>query len=541
MEIYKGKSVCGGIAIGKITLIGEKRDASVPVLTNDTEAEKSRFYKALETSKKQLENIHSAAVESVGEESAEIFAIHKMMLEDTDFTDSIKNVINKEKVVAEYAVYKTGEEFAAMFSKMDNEYMRGRSADVRDISQRVISNLTGELVDVQKLSEPAIIVANDLSPSETVSLDRKNILAFVTMGGSVSSHTAILAGIMNVPAVVSANIPIKQNLNGAIAAVDAYTGKIYIDPDDELLRLLRKKLSEDKEEKSALEKMRGLKTVTADGKEIMLFANIGSPEDARYAAENDAEGIGLFRSEFLYVGKAEAPSEEEQFEAYKKVAEKMNGKSVVIRTFDLGADKRADYINFDDEENPALGVRGIRLSLAKKSLFKTQLRAILRASAYGNISIMYPMIISADEIRSAKKLTNEIRSELQKKSIPFGNVKEGIMIETPAAALISDALAAEADFFSIGTNDLTQYTLAADRQNSRLDKIYDVTHPAVMQLIKLTCDNAHKHGIWAGICGEAGSDTSVCEKLIRLGLDELSVSPTKILPLRKIISEVKAR
>lgn len=539
MDIYSGKSVFGGIAIGKIAVIGEKEEPCVPISTENTQHEINRFLKALQKSRQQLEELYCVAVENVGKESAEIFEIHKIMLEDSDYIDSVKNTIDKEKIMAEYAVLKTGEEFAKRFLEMDNEYMRGRGADVTDISQRVISNLKGKIPEAQKLLEPVIVVAQDLTPSETMQLDRKNILAFVTSGGSALSHTAILAGIMNIPAIVDANIPITSSLDGRIAAVDAHSGKIYINPDDALLVPLRKRLDADKKRFDELEKLRGKETVTADGKKISIFANISSSNDADYAIENDAEGIGLFRSEFLYIGRSKPPSEEEQFLAYKSVAEKMNGKPVIIRTFDLGADKRADYITFNNEENPALGVRGIRLSFENEEIFRTQLRAIYRASIYGNLSIMYPMIISEKEVLRAKKISSAVREELKNEGILFKNIDEGIMIETPAAALVSDALAKHVDFFSIGTNDLTQYTLAVDRQNARLENTYDAMHPAVLKLIELTCDNAHKNNIWAGVCGEIGGDIDACGKLLKLGIDELSVAPTKVLLLREIVSNLK--
>ncbi len=539
MEIYSGKSVYGGIAIGKIAVIGAKEEVIVPVSTSDTAYEKDRFKKALSKSKEQLSELYSTAVKMVGEESAEIFEIHKMMLEDSDYIENVEKIIDEEKIMAEYAVSKTGQEFSERFLKMDSEYMRERSADVTDISQRVVSNLKGKIPDGQKLREKVIIVANDLTPSETIGLDRKNILAFVTAGGSTLSHTAILAGIMNIPAIVASNIPVDNLLDGSIAAVDAYSGKIYINPDNALLTPLRKRLDEDKKRYLELSKLRGKETKTADGKKISLLANISSSKDIEYVLENDAEGIGLFRSEFLYVGRTKPPSEEEQFEAYKEVARRMQSKTVIIRTFDLGADKRADYLTFEDEENPALGVRGIRLSLENEDIFKTQLRAIYRASIYGNISIMYPMIISEDEVKKAKHISESVRNELKEKNIPFGRVEEGIMIETPAAALISDKLAHMVDFFSIGTNDLTQYTLAIDRQNSTLSEIYDVMHPGVLSLIKITCENAHKNGIWVGVCGEMGGSIEACKTLLQLGIDELSVSPTKILPLREIISRIE--
>lgn len=539
MEIYNGKSVYGGIAIGKIAVIGAKEEVIVPVSVANTAYEKERFKKALLKSKEQLSELYSTAVETVGKESAEIFEIHKMMLEDTDYIENVEKIIDEEKIMAEYAVSKTGQEFSERFLKMDSEYMRERSADVTDISQRVISNLKGKIPDGQKLREKVIIVAEDLTPSETIGLDRKNILAFVTAGGSTLSHTAILAGIMNIPAIVASNIPVDNSLDGSIAAVDAYSGKIYINPDNALLTPLRKRLDEDKKRYLELSKLRGMETKTKDGKKISLLANISSSKDVSYALENDAEGIGLFRSEFLYVGRTKPPSEEEQFEAYKEVAQKMQSKTVIIRTFDLGADKRADYLTFEDEENPALGVRGIRLSLENEEIFKTQLRAIYRASVYGNISIMYPMIISEEEVKRAKLISKQVRNELKEKNILFGNVEEGVMIETPAAALISDKLARMVDFFSIGTNDLTQYTLAVDRQNSRLGNLYDVMHPSVLNLIKMTCENAHKNSIWVGVCGEMGGSLDACKTLLSLGIDELSVSPTKILPLRETISKIE--
>ena len=540
MNIYSGKSVFGGIAIGKIAVIPPKSNTSSPTKTDNCEKEKIRFLSAVDLAKNQIKELYNAALKRVGPDSAEIFEIHKMMLEDSDFINSVLKTIDTEHVNAEYAVYKTGEEFAALFSQMDNEYMQGRSADVTDISQRVISNLRGGSDVTGNLNEPSIIVAETLTPSETVQLDRSNILAFVTSKGSVSSHTAILAGVMNIPAIVSADIPVDASLEGHIAAVDAYSGKIYLDPDSALLAPLRLRLDEDKKRKQNLDKYRNKQTITADNKKIMLFANIGSTKDISSVLENDAEGVGLFRSEFLYLENPLPPDENTQFEAYKTVAQKLSGKPLIIRTFDLGADKKADYITLDNEENPALGVRGIRLSLAKKELFKTQLRAIYRASAFGNILVMYPMITSVEEIRKIKKISEEVKKELSGEKIEYNDVKEGIMIETPAAALISDQLAKEVDFFSIGTNDLTQYTLAADRQNPNLDEVYDVIHPSIFKLIEITCKNAHENGIWAGICGELGALESATQKLLAAGIDEFSVSPTKILSMRETISNCVA-
>lgn len=537
MNIYSGKSVSGGIAIGRITVISPKRDASSPVRTDDCEKEKIRFLSAVDLAKKQIKELYETALKRVGAESAEIFEIHKMMLEDCDFINSVLKTIDTDHVIAEYAVYKTGETFSGMFSEMDNEYMRERSADVIDISQRVISNLSGGGSAGGILSEPTIIVAETLTPSETVQLDRSKILAFVTSKGSVSSHTAILAGVMNIPAIVSADIPVLPALEGHIAAVDAYSGKIYLDPDSALLAPLQLRLDQDKKRKENLDKYRGVPTKTSDGKKIMLLANIGSPEDISSVIKNDAEGVGLFRSEFLYLESNQPPDEITQLKAYSSVAKKLGDKPLIIRTFDLGADKKADYITMEEEENPALGVRGIRLCFEKEELFKTQLRAIYRASAFGNIMVMYPMITSLDEVHRIKKITKEVKKELSYEKIEYNNIKEGIMIETPAAALISDVLAEEVDFFSIGTNDLTQYTLAADRQNPNLDDVYNVVHPSVFKLIELTCKNAHKKGIWVGICGEMGASEEATKRLIAAGIDEFSVSPQKILSLREAISK----
>jgi len=537
MNIYSGKSVSGGIAIGRITVISPKRDASSPVRTDDCEKGKIRFLSAVDLAKKQIKELYETALKRVGAESAEIFEIHKMMLEDCDFINSVLKTIDTDHVIAEYAVYKTGETFSGMFSEMDNEYMRERSADVIDISQRVISNLSGGGSAGGILSEPTIIVAETLTPSETVQLDRSKILAFVTSKGSVSSHTAILAGVMNIPAIVSADIPVLPALEGHIAAVDAYSGKIYLDPDSALLAPLQLRLDQDKKRKENLDKYRGVPTKTSDGKKIMLLANIGSPEDISSVIKNDAEGVGLFRSEFLYLESNQPPDEITQLKAYSSVAKKLGDKPLIIRTFDLGADKKADYITMEEEENPALGVRGIRLCFEKEELFKTQLRAIYRASAFGNIMVMYPMITSLDEVHRIKKITKEVKKELSYEKIEYNNIKEGIMIETPAAALISDVLAEEVDFFSIGTNDLTQYTLAADRQNPNLDDVYNVVHPSVFKLIELTCKNAHKKGIWVGICGEMGASEEATKRLIAAGIDEFSVSPQKILSLREAISK----
>ena len=537
MQVYHGKSVFGGIAIGKISVFSKKEHRIVRVKISDIDAELVRFEAAKQTALTQLAALYEKACREVGEANAAIFEVHRMMLEDDDFIDSVKNIITTQQVNAEYAVGLTADNFANMFSAMDDEYMRGRAADVKDISERLISILKGSADGRLDAEDPVIVLAEDLAPSETVQMDKDKILSFVTVHGSVNSHTAILARTMGIPALVDTGFALTEDLNGKEAIVDGFDGVIYIEPDEETSERLLKRKEEEDEKKELLLTLKGKEDVTQDGRHVMLYANIGSTGDLAMVLKNDASGIGLFRSEFIYLESDDFPSENEQFQIYKSVAETMAGKRVIIRTLDIGADKKVDYFNLDAEENPALGYRAIRICLSQPEIFKTQLRAILRAGVYGNIAIMYPMITSVDEVRKIKVIMNEVKAELKEQGIAYADVLEGIMIETPAAVMVSDELAKEVDFFSIGTNDLTQYTLAIDRQNPKLDDFYNPHHPAVLKMIRMTAENAHKAGIWAGICGELGADTTLTEEFIRMGVDELSVSPGRILQIRKIIRE----
>ena len=537
MQVYHGKSVFGGIAIGKISVFSKKEHKIVRVKINDTDVELARFEETRQTALTQLAALYDKACKEVGEANAAIFEVHQMMLEDDDFTDSVNNIITTQQVNAEYAVGVTADNFANMFSAMDDEYMRGRAADVKDISERLISILKGGRQGQVNVDEPVIILADDLAPSETVQMDKDKILSFVTVHGSVNSHTAILARTMGIPALVDTGLTLTESLDGTEAIVDGFDGAIYIEPDKETYDRLSKRKREEDEKKELLLTLKGKEDVTLDGQQVMLYANIGSTGDLAMVLKNDASGIGLFRSEFIYLGRDDFPTENEQFQIYKSVAETMAGKRVIIRTLDIGADKKVDYFNLGEEENPALGYRAIRICLSQPEIFKTQLRAILRAGVYGNIAIMYPMITSVKEVRRIKDIMREVKAELKEQGIVYADVLEGIMIETPAAVMVSDELAKEVDFFSIGTNDLTQYTLAIDRQNPRLDDFYDPHHPAVLKMIRMTVENAHKAGIWAGICGELGADTTLTEEFIRMGVDELSVSPGRVLPIRKIIRE----
>ena len=537
MQVYHGKSVFGGIAIGKISVFSKKEHRIVRVKISDIDAELVHFEAAKQTALTQLAALYEKACREVGEANAAIFEVHRMMLEDDDFIDSVKNIITTQQVNAEYAVGLTADNFANMFSAMDDEYMRGRAADVKDISERLISILKGSADGRLDAEDPVIVLAEDLAPSETVQMDKDKILSFVTVHGSVNSHTAILARTMGIPALVDTGFALTEDLNGKEAIVDGFDGVIYIEPDEETSERLLKRKEEEDEKKELLLTLKGKEDVTQDGRHVMLYANIGSTGDLAMVLKNDASGIGLFRSEFIYLESDDFPSENEQFQIYKSVAETMAGKRVIIRTLDIGADKKVDYFNLDAEENPALGYRAIRICLSQPEIFKTQLRAILRAGVYGNIAIMYPMITSVDEVRKIKVIMNEVKAELKEQGIAYADVLEGIMIETPAAVMVSDELAKEVDFFSIGTNDLTQYTLAIDRQNPKLDDFYNPHHPAVLKMIRMTVENAHKAGIWAGICGELGADTTLTEEFIRMGVDELSVSPGRILQIRKIIRE----
>ena len=538
MVVCQGKSVLKGIAIGKIYLYEKQEYVLEQKQVADAEAEVARFEAAKETAIGQLDDLYEKALEEAGEEQAMIFDVHKMMLDDGDYLDAITGLIRSEKVNAEYAVHTTGEQFAAVFASMDDDYMKARSADVKDISGRVIRILAGIGDGSIASEEPVILLADDLTPSETVSLDKSKILAFVTRNGSANSHTAILARSMNIPALVQTDVELLKEYHGMDAVVDGLDGKLYLDPEEAVLAELVQKKEACGRERAELEKLIGLDNVTRDGRKINVYANIGSPEDVDKVLLNDAGGIGLFRSEFLYLGREDYPSEEEQFEIYKEVLSRMEGKKVIIRTLDIGADKQVDYFKLPKEENPAMGYRAIRICLDRIDVFKTQLRAIYRASVYGTAAIMFPMIISVKEILRIKEIVEEVKEELTAAGIEIAPVELGIMVETPAAVMISEELAKEVSFFSIGTNDLTQYTLAIDRQNQSLDTIYDSHHPAVLRMIRMTIENGHKGGAWVGICGELGADTTLTKTFVDMGIDELSVSPTYVLGLRKAIREI---
>ena len=537
MEQYQGKSVFGGVAIGRIHVFSKGQQQVKRIKVQDTEAEKKRYREAVQTAITELQGLYDKALKEVGEANAAIFEMHQMMLEDEDFTESVENIIDSQSVNAEYAVASTGDNFAQMFASMDDEYMRGRAADVKDISERLVSVLNGASRQQMDADEPVIVMAVDLAPSETVQMDKDKVLSFVTTQGSVNSHTAILARTMSIPALIGVDMPLDAELEGKFAIVDGDNGTVYIDPSEDVLAQMQEKKEQAEEKKQLLQQLKGKETITKDGKKIKLYANIGNSKDLAMVLQNDAEGIGLFRSEFLYLEKEDYPTENEQFMVCKMVAETMAGKQVIIRTLDIGADKQCDYFNMDPEDNPALGYRAIRICLTRPEVFKTQLRALYRASAFGNISIMYPMITSVWEVKQIKKIVEEVKEELRAQNIEFGEVAQGIMIETPAAVMISRELAKEVDFFSIGTNDLTQYTLAIDRQNPKLDDFYDAHHPAVLEMIRMVAQNAHAEGIWAGICGELGADLELTEQFVQMGIDELSVSPGRILPIRKIVRE----
>lgn len=533
-----GKSVLQGIAIGKIYLYQKQEYELKKEVISDINQEIKRFEEAKEQAIGELDELYQTALQDAGEEHAMIFEVHKMMLEDGDYVETIENQIKEESINAEYAVNTAGEQFAAVFATMEDDYMKARAADVQDISQRVIRILAGIGEGVIRSKEPVILLADDLTPSETIQMDKSKILAFVTKHGSVNSHTAILARAMNIPSLVKTDVGLLEEYNGIRAVVDGNTGVFIINPDDETLDEMRKKKVEYQSEQTALLDMIGKENVTKDGRRINVYANIGNATDVPKVLENDGGGIGLFRSEFLYLGRADYPSEEEQFEVYKEVLSKMDGKKVIIRTLDIGADKQADYFNIPKEENPAMGYRAIRICLDRVDVFKTQLRAIYRASAFGTASIMFPMIISVTEIKQIKKIVEEVKKELKENGISFNQVELGIMIETPAAVMISDELAKEVEFFSIGTNDLTQYTLAIDRQNPNLDHIYDSHHKAVLKMIQMTIENGHKEGIWVGICGELAGDVTLTKTFVDMGIDELSVSASGILKLRKAVREL---
>ncbi len=538
MQVYSGKSVFGGIAIGKISVYRKNEQQVKRVRTEDTKGELARYEAAKAAAIEQLQELYQKALKEVGEANAAIFEIHQMMLDDGDYNESVENIIETQKVNAEYAVAVTGDNFAQMFRAMDDDYMRERAADVKDISERVLSILNGGQKGKVVTDEPVIIVADDLAPSETVQLEKDMVLSFVTVHGSVNSHTAILARTMAIPALIGTEeLPLDDTVDGKLAVVDGLNGKIYVEPDAQTLEAMKKRRQAELEKKELLQLLKGKENVTLDGKKIMLYANIGNIKDLATVIQNDAGGIGLFRSEFIYLEKDRYPTEEEQFSIYKTAVETMAGKRVIIRTLDIGADKQCEYFKMDKEENPALGYRAIRICLTRPEIFKTQLRALFRASAYGNLAIMYPMITSLWEVKRIKEIVEEVKAELTAEQLELGNPQQGIMIETPAAVMMSGELAKEVDFFSIGTNDLTQYTLAIDRQNPKLDKFYDAHHPAVLSMIRMTVENAHKAGIWAGICGELGADTSLTKEFLAMGVDELSVSPGSILPIRKIILE----
>ena len=539
MQRFQGKSVYKGIAMGPVVVL-KKNDYQVKrTRIEDPESEAKRVTEAVEKSQDQLGRLYDKAVKEVGEASAAIFEVHQMMLEDEDYLEAIQNMIQTEQVNAEYAVAVTGDNFAEMFAAMDDDYMKARSADIKDISERLVRNLSGqEDTDLSSI-DPSVIVADDLSPSETVQMDKDKILAFVTVHGSTNSHTAILARMMNIPALIGVEMDLDELKTGMTAVVDGFQGQVIFEPDEEVKAETLTRMKEEEEKLKLLQELKGKENVTLDGHKINIYANIGSVGDIGYVMENDAGGIGLFRSEFLYLGRNDFPTEEEQFQAYKQAVQMMAGKKVIIRTLDIGADKQVDYFNLGNEDNPAMGYRAIRICLKQPDIFKTQLRALLRAAVYGNLSIMYPMITSTEEVKRIYEIVAEVEEELKSQEIQYKIPEQGIMIETPAAAIISDRLAEMVDFFSIGTNDLTQYTLAIDRQNEKLDPFYNPHHEAILRMIQMVVDNAHKEGIWAGICGELGADTTLTERFVEMGLDELSVSPTFVLPVRKIVREMK--
>ncbi len=537
MQIYSGKSVFGGIAIGKISVYRKDEQQVKRTRIEDADSELARYNQARKDGIEQLQQLYDKALKEVGEANAAIFEIHQMMLEDDDYNESVENIIRTQMVNAEYAVATTGDNFSHIFSSMDDDYMRERAADVKDISERLLAILNGSSGNQIQAGEKVIIVADDLAPSETVQLDKDLVLSFVTVHGSLNSHTAILARTMSIPALIGTSLPLDDTVDGKLGIVDGMNGKIYVDPDEAFLEEMLEKQRQEQEKKQLLQTLKGRENITLDGQKIMLYANIGNIKDLATVLQNDAGGIGLFRSEFIYLERDDYPSEEEQFQIYKTVAETMASKRVIIRTLDIGADKQCDYFEMEKEENPALGYRAIRICLTRPEVFKTQLRALFRASAYGKIAIMYPMITSVREVCRIQEIVEEVKKELLQQGIEFGEPEQGIMIETPAAVLISDELAKHVDFFSIGTNDLTQYTLAIDRQNTKLDEFYDPHHPAVLKMIAMVVESAHREGIWAGICGELGADLELTQEFLSMGVDELSVSPGSILPIRKVVLE----
>ena len=538
MEIIQGKAIFGGIAIGPISFFAKEQKQVKRTKVEDTEAEIARYEAALATAIEQLGALYEKALKEVGESEAQIFEVHQMMLEDDDYNDSVKNIITSQGLNAEYAVATTGDNFSTMFAAMDDEYFQARAVDVKDISERIINILMG-IGEAKVSDEPSIIVAEDLAPSETVQMDKSKLLGFVTRLGSSNSHTAILARMMNIPALIGVDMNLEEIHTGMEAVVDGFQGTVIFEPDETVKAQTTEKMAEEAEKLRLLQELKGKENVTLDGHKINIYANIGSVGDIGYVMENDAGGIGIFRSEFLYLGRNDFPTEEEQFQAYKQAVQMMAGKKVIIRTLDIGADKQVDYFNLGNEDNPAMGYRAIRICLKQPEIFKTQLRALLRAAVYGNLSIMYPMITSTEEVKKIYEIVAEVEEELKAQEIQYKIPEQGIMIETPAAAIISDRLAEMVDFFSIGTNDLTQYTLAIDRQNEKLDEFYNPHHEALLRMIQMVVDNAHKCGKWAGICGELGADTTLTEEFVRMGLDELSVAPSMVLKLRKIVREMK--
>ena len=533
-----GKAVYKGIVLGKITVLKKKEHQIKREKVADAEAEIERLEHAGRKAQEQLKELYDKAVKEVGEASAAIFEVHQMMLEDEDYLDAIHNMIRTEMVAAEYAMAVTGDNFSEMFASMDDDYMKARAADVKDISSRLIQNLLGQDEEYLADDEPSVIVAEDLSPSETVQMNKDKILGFVTVHGSTNSHTAILARMMNIPALIGVPMKLDDLHSGMLAVVDGFSGEIVIEPSEEICNFARKRIQEEKEKAQLLKSLKGKESITADGHKINIYANIGSASDVGYVLENDAEGIGLFRSEFLYLGRRDFPTEDEQFFAYKQVLQTMAGKKVIIRTLDIGADKQVEYFGLGKEDNPAMGYRAIRICLKQPDIFRTQLRALLRASVFGNLSVMYPMITSTEEVKQIYQIVEFVRKELEADNIPYKMPEQGIMIETPAAVMISDELAEMVDFFSIGTNDLTQYTLAIDRQNEKLDEFYNPHHKAILKMIQMVIENAHKAGKWAGICGELGADMKLTEAFVRMGIDELSVAPSMVLKIRKIVREM---
>ncbi|MDO4299345.1 MAG: phosphoenolpyruvate--protein phosphotransferase [Lachnospiraceae bacterium] len=535
---FSGKSVYKGVALGRVIVLRKENCQVKRTRAENTEEEIERVRRAAEQTKSQLARLYEKAVREVGETSAAIFEVHQMMLEDEDYLDAINSMIRTEMVNAEYAVAATGDNFSEIFSGMEDEYMRARAADIRDVSDRLVRNLTGEQETDMSSMEPSVIIADDLTPSETVQMDKEKILAFVTVYGSTNSHTAILARMMNIPALVGVPMDLTAIQNGTTAVVDGFSAEVIFDPTEDICQKVRVRIQEENEKLQLLQNLKGKETVTRSGRSIRLYANIGSVSDIGYVLENDAAGIGLFRSEFLYLGRMDFPSEEEQFQAYKQAVQMMAEKKVIIRTLDIGADKQVDYFKLGKEDNPAMGYRAIRICLKQPEIFRTQLRALLRAAVYGNLSVMYPMITSVWEVRRVYQIVEEVRQELEEQHIPYRIPEQGIMVETPAAVMISDELAELVDFFSIGTNDLTQYTLAIDRQNAKLDDFYDPHHKAILRMIRMVVENAHKCGKWAGICGELGADLELTEEFVRMGVDELSVAPSMILRVRKQVREI---